>query len=115
MKSDTISRSALIEAFHTDIVNHMQYIDDSTVGVCISEIEEAPAVDAAPEWISVKDRLPDSEMDILVYEKNIGPYGMSMSVISYDPKMFDPYWNNVTHWMPLPEPPKMDAEGGAGE
>ena len=55
MKGDTISRSALIEAFHTDIVNHMQYIDDSTVSVCIAEIEEAPTVDAAPvvhgRWI----------------------------------------------------------------
>lgn len=49
MKGDTISRSALIKAFHTDIVNHMQYINDSTVSVCIAEIEEAPAVDAAPE------------------------------------------------------------------
>lgn len=49
MNNDLISRSALIKAFHTDIVNHMQYIDDSTVSVCIAEIEEAPAVDAAPE------------------------------------------------------------------
>lgn len=47
-EKDLISRSALIEAFHTDIVNHMQYIDDSTVSVCISEIEEAPTVDAVP-------------------------------------------------------------------
>lgn len=59
MKGDTISRSALIKAFHTDIVNHMQYIDDSTVSVCIAEIEEAPTVAAAPEvhgrWVCVPE------------------------------------------------------------
>ena len=123
MKGDTISRSAAVKQILEEaafIIRHDNGEDYKTgIGAGFKKaadmLESAPIVDAAPRWISVKDRLPDSEIDILVYEKNIGPYGMSMSVISYDPKMFDPYWNNVTHWRPLPEPPEMDAEEGAGE
>ena len=63
------------------------------------------------EWISVKDRLPDIDKDgelVLYYEFNneIG--------VGY---LEDDKWYNydsgweldksvVTHWMPLPEPPK---------
>ena len=69
------------------------------------------------EWISVKDRLPEKpkpnerlkicivsgieDGQIYVYYSEIYPYGDLGGCFSV------PGWSdmNVTHWMPLPEPP----------
>lgn len=62
-------------------------------------------------WISVKDRLPDNGQDVLVYlddgeETRVAPCNYANGV------WFDCVMNRVatlhhiTHWMPLPEPPK---------
>ena len=56
------------------------------------------------EWISVKERLPSDEKTVLCVTKNNRPFvcrykhawerwAVSLNV-------------EVTHWMPLPEPPK---------
>ena len=67
------------------------------------------------EWISVKDRLPETNELVLVIasgnpEKNITLYG-ACELAEYDSggwilEMW-PEWMGavVTHWMPLPEPP----------
>ena len=55
------------------------------------------------EWISVDDRLPEKNTDVLIY--NIEEYIGSDFLTKYG-KWF---WNEElppTHWMPLPEPPK---------
>lgn len=56
-----------------------------------------------PEWISVEDRLPEKKDELcLVYRKN-GSIGLSVHYCETNH-----YWSygDVTHWMPLPEPPK---------
>jgi hypothetical protein len=60
------------------------------------------------EWISVKDRLPEKEDDVLAYEFR---GDISISYISgNDWRNLESGWildeSHVTHWMPLPEPPK---------
>ena len=56
------------------------------------------------EWISVEDRLPDEYADVLV----VFPVG-SRHIYEVD-HVEDGgwFWNasEVTHWMPLPEPPQ---------
>ncbi len=55
-------------------------------------------------WISVKDRLPE-EGYYLVFIKNPGPFKYIYVAYYYG----DNEWNvdgEVTHWKPLPEPPK---------
>lgn len=60
-----------------------------------------------PEWISVKDRLPEKNSIVLVCMDN-GQYKVVLTShlssngewISYDKN------RKVTHWMPFPEPPK---------
>jgi Protein of unknown function (DUF551) len=65
------------------------------------------------EWISVKDRLPPKDTPVLCYY-----YDQYMDVMEYwydnekgKPEFFNPPLTavtieDVTHWMPLPEPPK---------
>lgn len=53
------------------------------------------------EWIRVKDRLPKSCTSVLVYFRN-GNIGL----LFYEEGTYMPWLENVSHWMPLPEPPK---------
>ena len=67
------------------------------------------------EWISVKDRLPEEGDYVLCVLKGFN-YGGKIQVCKFCPadKFKDkPYFEHfrngfpsVTHWMPLPEPPK---------
>lgn len=52
------------------------------------------------EWISVKDRLPSEDGNYLVYCGLL-----SVDSFSVDMKDFVFRDGNITHWMPLPEPP----------
>jgi hypothetical protein len=58
------------------------------------------------EWISVKELLPDVFLHVLIYGSK-GHYAIGCVDAS---GAFDDYglWEDehVTHWMPLPEPPK---------
>jgi hypothetical protein len=79
------------------------------------------------EWISVNDRLPDESGEYFVFKKTM--FGCWCDVLGFakDGRKVDKYdfgdqrknvWyyydseygygvsNNVTHWMPLPQPPK---------
>lgn len=70
------------------------------------------------KWISVKDRLPEYNTDVLVYA--IGKsYDSVITITSYTDSKFGfaiKYWiepwqyffydYTITHWMPLPPPPK---------
>ncbi len=56
------------------------------------------------EWISVKDRLPKNLESVLV----VGNY-IRATALFQDGKFYSdfklPESENVTHWMPLPDPP----------
>ena len=81
-----------------------------------------------PKWIPVKERLPEEKCKCLVYKKHIG----LSALVSFtnDLESIDEYdfqgqkrWGffyydseygyceslGVTHWMPLPEPPKEES------
>ncbi len=64
--------------------------------------------DKIQQWISVKERLPEKGVDVLTVSKNEHEsYYMVDSFVDGD-------WflqgvgkiTQVTHWMPLPEPPE---------
>lgn len=59
------------------------------------------------EWISVDERLPETLTTVLVYDTH------TQSVRFGQYRVTDELWCNrrITHWMPLPEAPKM--KGGA--
>lgn len=69
------------------------------------------------EWISVNDRLPENEKEVLTYygfNRGDGDLGMRfcgvLTYYAFDPS---PHWQHestgltVTHWMPLPNPPEV--------
>ena len=77
---------------------------------------DVPTLDYVPkqQWISVKDRLPTDPRFVLVYVKHPAQSTYpAWSCIMTDMFLGDRWAENadeevheVTHWMPLPEPPK---------
>jgi hypothetical protein len=65
---------------------------------------------AAPQWISVKDRLPERDLNVLAWIKCGTSEYVFIETASGDPNMCSgwKHYNKdqVTHWMPLPQPPK---------
>ena len=58
------------------------------------------------EWISVQDKLPEEDSLILAYMEGFGGV-KRVDVIRFDPR-YSTVSRTVTHWMPLPKPPKED-------
>lgn len=71
-----------------------------------------------PKWISVKDRLPEDDVDVIVYAvSNNGGYTMLVTFHTHtlygfnidgwaSPWQYFTRNYTITHWMPMPEPPK---------
>lgn len=58
---------------------------------------------AEMKWIPVTERLPEQGQEVIVYNGG----GLEPKVFCY--LFWNPNYDNwarVTHWMPLPEPPK---------
>ena len=75
--------------------------------------KRAPTIEAEPKWISVEERLPDSQADVLVVAFWHECWQTMIGWHSDDGKkwrVLTPHGERdlggVTHWMPLPEPPK---------
>ena len=73
----------------------------------MDEIATFTDVQPVDRWISVKDRLPDNCVEVLVYDTDcgivIGWYDKEISDFATD---FISPLDAVTHWQPLPKPPK---------
>ena len=54
------------------------------------------------EWISIDERTPNNYEAVLVYFDNGKNPGID--IFTWNDKWYKP--NSITHWMPLPEPPK---------
>ena len=70
--------------------------------------ENLPTYDFAQknEWISVKDRLPEEDIRVLVYINSDRSY-TKLDTDRLSNGKFVRWYKDVTHWMPLPEPPKV--------
>ena len=56
------------------------------------------------KWVSVKDRMPNEDEAVMVYNAKLDSIYVDYPLYLGEPKLhFDA---GVTHWMPLPEPPK---------
>lgn len=67
-----------------------------------------------PRWVSVSDRLPDNiDEEVLVCNEGYGKDGTGFATVAvYNGNGWLECWERkqylacITHWMPLPEPPK---------
>ena len=59
--------------------------------------------DGKPKWISVRERLPEPQQQIIAYDGgHIEPKVFSYTFWSKDFCS----WKSITHWMPMPDEPK---------
>ena len=106
-----------------DICRHQNVCNDvcKPISACDALRYAERAVEAGyckQEWISVDERLPDVLQEVLVYRGNhIGNLMNAYTYVGGD-MWQDEYGfgcrredEGITHWMPLPEAPKM--KGGA--
>ena len=56
-----------------------------------------------PKWISVDDRLPESKEEAICINAD---GDMMIGTYTEWGWMFPYYFEKLTHWMPMPEPPK---------
>ena len=70
---------------------------------------------AATQWVSVEDRLPEDGQTVIASHKN----GITEAYYTKDRKFHEPYYgqtcgdyfDSVTYWSPLPEPPEKKEDG----
>lgn len=80
----------------------------------VKEFAKENAADVQPvnKWISVKDRLPEIGKSVLIYYPKWDGDEIQVAKLEGDGMMFDICGEFnigtgvITHWMPLPEPPK---------
>lgn len=94
----------------------------------IAKLKTLSRAQEAQGWVSVKDRLPEVDNPVIVYArgKNDSIYKIVIASMTnknvFDTRLeTEPYWREpwqffdtmyeITHWMPLPEPPKEENDG----
>ncbi len=79
----------------------------------VSDLRGMKSTDVEPvqEWISVKDRLPEAGGYVVCIAKR-NPFSRFMPMVARIEKngwvnpMTEQYISEVTHWMPIQQPPK---------
>ena len=103
--------------------------DDATIAGFMALVDGIPTADVAPTaWISVKDRLPEHPPDTTDEKGRACFCTTNYVIVTNGKKVFTAYFEHqgrqpgyfwyrdsaheltdITHWMPLPEPPKEKA------
>lgn len=96
-----------------NVVEHLAEAGNKAMAVALSFaieiIDEQPTIEPKQEWISVKDRLPEEKVKVLVVlGSNIR--GKRICIDQRIPGKWRGLGCLVTHWMPMPEPPERDDE-----
>ena len=131
--SNMIASSYMKRTLEQDVINEIRPFEkDKNKGaqmtselerlLDIAQTEVAKLEAEKPQWISVDDRLPEKNQKVLTFYKGTewdNP-PQDITVFSFCRNLADdPKWwvvneilstkRNITHWMPLPEPPKESA------
>lgn len=105
--------AAAIEALQAENETLHQHIEDLNGAFRIESEARQKAEAAQPHWVSVDERLPKETKLVVTYGKSHVSFGYNLLLYDADTdkevvEWFDYCGNreNVTHWMPLPEPPQ---------
>lgn len=119
--SDLISKSKLIEFLES---RTWEFIDDTGIGwnsgieTAIRVVKKFPSIEQKSEWISVDKALPEDYEPVLICIPSQSPMptvreGYRANGVWMCQSLFgllEPRYDTVTHWMPMPEAPKGDAD-----
>lgn len=105
----------------SDYISREAALSEQNKSMNLAEMRERlkriPAADVRPKWINVEERLPEQGKRYLVVRYDEVTKTSFVDILWHD--AHDLWWNrlykncgsfNVTHWMPLPEPPKEETE-----
>lgn len=73
--------------------------------------EKQAASEENERWIPTSEQLPENFVSVLGYMTDAGPFPPVRECYTIDDKFYFPAllaFHPVSHWMPLPEPPKED-------
>lgn len=94
-----------------DSCHYKGLVDDHDYSKCVETlgVEAADAIERLqkPQWIPVTERLPEFDTEVLVYAYNHNIWVWEYHGNAWEAE--DGFYHEVdvvTHWMPLPEPPK---------
>lgn len=96
-----------------DAIEDLQlYVDLYKDLTAIGEKIAREVIGKYPKWVPVTERLPENGAEVLAWSES----GFSYVDWWIDGKwkvngLVDGKYEHVTHWMPLPEPPKEDPDG----
>ena len=95
-----------------DLANRLQaFLGIAGASLYSKEVERLPSC-----WVSVKDRLPEPYVTVIVHMPLEAPLPtVGWGFITDDGTWYCNHFNRdedeVTHWMPLPEPPNEKGQG----
>ena len=109
--AEYIEREALLEDIQAAVENGG--MGGMVAGALKRYVTRVPAADVAPaqKWISVKDRLPEAGGYVVCIAKR-NQFSRFMPMVAKIEKngwvnpITEQYISAVSHWMPIPEPPK---------
>ena len=87
---------------------------DECLKIIAPELVDTPKPAAAPQWISIKDKLPESGVEVLTRDAYGNLRNRSLYVFNNATRVVV-FWTDglvpgkrIPHWMPLPEPPEVE-------
>lgn len=82
------------------------YADHPFIRFMRSQVDNAPTIDAVPQWISCEEKLPELKTECLItYLSWSGNPVIDIDSYDYDGKDgWFLYMDKAIAWMPLPEP-----------
>ena len=84
----------------------LKQLKNAPITIC----KEEPSIEVVQEWISVDEMLPEEKVNCIVYYKHAycdNDDYWAIGICFYNGEKFQMDWSyKVTHWMPLPKPPK---------
>ena len=84
----------------------LKQLKNAPITIC----KEEPSIEVVQEWIPVEERLPEEKVNCIVYYKHAycdNDDYWAIGICFYNGEKFQMDWSyKVTHWMPLPKPPK---------
>ena len=85
----------------------LKQLKNAPITIC----KEEPSIELVQEWISVNDRVPEAGGYVVCIAKR-NPFSRFMPMVARIKKngwvnpITEQYISEVTHWMPLPDPPE---------